>query len=257
MNDDTSPNAVREPQLLQAFVQMADTLVDDYDVVDVLHELVEHCLQLLPAAAAGIMLSDQRGNLQVLASSTEQARLLELFQLQNDEGPCLDCVRTREPILVADLSEERARWPRFAPQALREGFPAVHAVPLRLRRETIGALNLFGREPGVLGERDLQVARALADIATIGILQERAIRRGEVLTEQLQTALNSRVAIEQAKGALAQAGNLDMDQAFAVLRFYARKNNARLSEVARQIVTGALRPRNILDPQHSSGRSGS
>ncbi|HEV7974045.1 GAF and ANTAR domain-containing protein [Amycolatopsis sp.] len=253
MNDDTSPDAVREPQLLQAFVQMADTLVDDYDVVDVLHQLVEHSLQLLPVAAAGIMLSDQRGHLQVLASSTEQARLLELFQVQNDEGPCLDCVRTRESVLVADLSETASRWPRFAPQALREGFSAVHAVPLRLRRETIGALNLFGREPGLLGERDLQVARALADIATIGILQERAIRRGEVLTEQLQTALNSRVAIEQAKGALAHAGNLDMDQAFAVLRFYARKNNARLSEVAHQIVTGALRLRNVLDPQHISG----
>jgi transcriptional regulator with GAF, ATPase, and Fis domain len=254
MNDETSLGAVREPHLVEAFVQMADTLVDDYDVVELLHQLVEHCLRLLPAGAAGIMLSDQRGNLQVLASSTEQTRLLELFQLQNNEGPCLDCVRTHEPVFAGDLSEELARWPRFAPQALRDGFASVHAVPLRLRRDTIGALNLFGHATGLLGEQDLKVARALADIATIGILQERAIRRGEVLTEQLQTALNSRVAIEQAKGALAQAGDLDMDQAFTVLRSYARTNNIRLSEVAHQIVTGHLRPHVVLAPQRASGR---
>ena len=204
----------RESRLLEAFVQLADTLVDDYDVADMLHELLSYCVRLLHAAAAGLLLSDQRGNLQVLASSTEQTRLLELFQLQNNEGPCLDCVRTGEPVLVDDLAAAADRWPRFVPQALGNGFAAVHAVPMRLRRETIGALNLFNREPGAMPPEDLLAARALADTATIGILQERAIHRGEVLTEQLQAALNNRITIEQAKGVLAHAGNLDMEQSF-------------------------------------------
>jgi hypothetical protein len=158
-------------------------------VVDLLHQLAWHCVRILEVDAAGLVLSTQRAreDLQVLASSTERTRLLELFQLQNDEGPCLDCVRTGEPVLVPDLRLVTERWPRFAPQALREGFIRVHAVPLRLRGETIGALNLFGHASGVLPERDLLVARALADTATIGILQERAIRRGEVLTEQLES----------------------------------------------------------------------
>lgn len=202
-------SAERETQLLQAFVEMADTLVDDYDVADLLHLLVNNCVRLLGSAAAGLMLSDQRGSLQVLASSTERTRLLELFQLQVDEGPCLEAFHSGEMVAAEDLSAESSRWPRFAPEALNQGFRSVHAVPLRLRKQTIGALNLFGTATGTLSDRDLQVARALADAATIGILQERAIRRAEVLTEQLQTALNNRVTIEQAKGILAQAGNLD------------------------------------------------
>jgi transcriptional regulator with GAF, ATPase, and Fis domain len=245
--DSTAPTgAQRESHLLQAFVQMADTLVDDYDVADVLHQLVDHCVRLLDAAAAGLMMSDQRGNLQVLASSSERTRLLELFQIQNNEGPCLDCVRSGEPVVVADLTAATRRWPMFAPMAVENGFASVSAMPLRLRRETIGALNLFGSEPGPLNEQDAQVARALADTATIGILQERAIRRGEVLTEQLQTALNSRIIIEQAKGVLAYAGNLEMEQAFETLRRYARSHGIRLSEIARQLVTGRLLPREVL-----------
>jgi len=246
MSSTTPTGAQRESQLLHAFVQMADTLVDDYDVADVLHQLVDHCVRLLDAAAAGLMLSDQRGNLQVLASSSERTRLLELFQIQNNEGPCLDCVRSGEPVLIADLNEATRRWPMFAPLAVADGFVSVAAVPLRLRRETIGALNLFGREPGPLNDQDAQVARALADTATIGILQERAIRRGEVLTEQLQTALNSRIIIEQAKGVLAYAGYLEMEQAFETLRRYARSHGARLSEVAHRLVTGGILPREIL-----------
>jgi transcriptional regulator with GAF, ATPase, and Fis domain len=242
----TAPSAAgRETRLLAAFVEMADTLVDDYDIADVLHQLVWHCAELLDAVAAGLMLADQRGNLQVLAASTEQTRLLELFQLQTNEGPCLDCFHTGEPIAVPDVSLATQRWPRFASEALREGFRSVHAVPMRLRRQTIGALNFFGRRPGPLGEQDLRVARALADTATIGILQERAIRRSEVLTEQLQTALNNRITIEQAKGLLAHATGLEMDQAFEALRAHARSTSTRLSEIAHQLVTGTLRPSQI------------
>ncbi len=252
MDSTTPSSAQRETRLVQAFVELADTLVDDYDVVDILYQLTQRCVQLLGAAAAGLMLSDQRGSLTAVASSTEEARLLELFQLQTDEGPCLDCVRTGEPVLVSDLSTAAERWPNFVPQAVLQGFLSVHALPLRLRRETIGALNLFGRQPGPMPEQDLQVARALADTATIGILHERAVRRGEVLTEQLQTALNSRITIEQAKGVLAYAGHLDMDQAFQALRGYARSHRARLSEIAYQLVKGVLRPEEFLSPGRTS-----
>lgn len=236
----------RESRLLQALVQLADTLVDDYDVVDVLHRLVEHCVELLDATVAGLMLSDQHGGLRVVAYSSAQTRMLELFQLQASEGPCLDCVHSGEAVLVADLSAETRRWPRFAPLAVAEGFASVHAVPMRLRRETIGTLNLFRRETGLLSDEDLLVVRALADTATIGILQERAIRRSEVVTEQLQTALNSRVVIEQAKGVLAFAGDLEMEQAFHALRGYARNGGRRLADVARELVVGELRPEDLL-----------
>lgn len=243
----TSTGGRRESLLLAALVRLADTLVDDYDMADLLHELASQCVEILGVAAAGLLVSTQRGteNLQVLASSPEQVRLLELFQLQTNEGPCLDCVRTGQPVLAPDLTATE-RWPRFTPEALREGFSQVHAIPLRLRGETIGALNLFGHQPGPLPEQDLRAAQALADTATIGILQERAIRRGEVLTEQLQYALHSRVIIEQAKGVLAQAGNLDMDRAFQVLRDYARNRNGRLGEIARQLVSGTLHPQEFL-----------
>lgn len=240
------PSAERESQLLHAFLELADILVDDYDVAEVLQQLVERCVELLDAAAAGLLLSDQRGGLQMMASSSERARLLELFQLQSNEGPCLEAFRSGEPVTVADLSTEVERWPSFAPEAVREGFRSVHAVPLRLRRQTLGALNLFGSEPGQLDEQDMRVARALADAATIGILQDRAIRRGEVLTEQLQNALNSRITIEQAKGILAHAGGLEMDQAFELLRNHSRRNRARLGELAHQLATGTLHPDELL-----------
>ncbi|MGZ3144380.1 ANTAR domain-containing protein [Lentzea chajnantorensis] len=235
MSDNALSTTERESRLLRALVQLADTLVDDYDVVDVLHRLVEHCVHLLDATAAGLMLSDQHGGLRVVAYSSAQTHMLELFQLQASEGPCMDCVHSGEAVLVADLTTEVRRWPRFAPRAVEEGFASVHAVPMRLRRET-----------GLLNDEDLLVVRALADTATIGILQERAIRRGEVVTEQLQTALNSRVAIEQAKGVLAFAGDLEMEQAFHTLRSYARNGGRRLADVARELVVGELRPEDLL-----------
>lgn len=242
MNQPAAVGASRERGLLRAFVEAADTLVDDYDITDMLHQLAVHCVELLDAAAAGFMLSDQRGSLQVIASSTERTRLLELFQIQADEGPCLDGFRTGELVLVPDLADAADRWPNFAPEALQEGFRSVHAVPMRLRHQVIGALNLFGSRPGLLDEQDLSVARALADVATIAILQERAVRNSEVLTEQLQTALNNRITIEQAKGVLAHARNVNMDQAWELIRDHSRSTRTRAGEIAHQLVTGHLRP---------------
>jgi GAF domain-containing protein len=242
----------RERQVIRAFVALADTLVDDYDVADLLHTMVVECVELLDIAAAGLTLVDERGSLQVLASSTEQARLLELFQLNIDEGPCVECFTGSAPVLVADIAVQAPRWPRFAGEAAREGFASVHALPMRLRGQTIGALNLFGRRPGELSPDDVALAQGLADTATIGILHERALRQGEILSEQLQTALNSRVIIEQAKGVLAISGQLGMDEAFTALRGYARRNNRRLSDVARALADRDLDPRVVLVPAKAS-----
>jgi len=228
-----------ERQLAEAFVALADTLVDDFDVVDFLHELTVRCAQVLDVSAAGVLLADQRGALRVVAASTEQTRLLELLQLQTDQGPCPECFHTGRPIAVADLSTATSRWPRFVAAARAAGFASVHAVPMRLRTDVIGALNLFGTRPGALDEATLRLGQALADVATIGLLQARAIRQRDTLAEQLQTALNSRIVIEQAKGVLAERRHVDMDQSFTLLRSTARTRNRRLSELARAVVEGS------------------
>jgi GAF domain-containing protein len=229
---------VAQVELADVLVELADTLVDDFDVIDFLHVLTQRCMQLLDVSAAGLLLTDAQGTLQVVAASTERTRLLELFQLQTDQGPCVDCFRTGQPVSVADLPAA-GRWPRFTAAAAEVGFAAVHAVPMRLRKEVIGALNFFGTHPGALDEGRLRMGQALADVATIGLLQQRAIHRRDVLTEQLQTALNSRVTIEQAKGVLAERWQVDMDRAFDLLRSHSRNHNRRLSELAQAIVDGS------------------
>jgi GAF domain-containing protein len=228
-----------EIDLADVFVEMADTLVDDFDVIDFLHVLTERCVQLLGVSAAGLLLlSDQHATLQVVAASSERTRLLELFQLQTDQGPCIDCFHTGQPISVTDLPNA-GRWPHFTAAATEVGFAAVHALPMRLRSEVIGALNLFDAKPGDLDEGKLRLGQALADVATIGLLQQRAIRRRDTLTEQLQTALNSRVLIEQAKGVLAERLRVDMAEAFKMLRGGARHSNRRLSDLAQAVVDGS------------------
>jgi transcriptional regulator with GAF, ATPase, and Fis domain len=229
----------RERLLAAAFVELADTLVADFDVADFLHGLADRCVQLLEVDAAGLMLADQRGTLQVIASSSEQTRLVELFQLQNDQGPCLECYRSGQPVSEANLGAAGQRWPLFAPAATRAGFAAVQALPMRLRDEVIGAMNMFMRAPGRLDETGLQVAQALANVATIGLLHERNLRHQEVLAEQLQGALNSRIAIEQAEGVLAERLGLDMGQAFSLLRDQARAQNRRLFELAGAVASGS------------------
>ncbi|WP_405905169.1 GAF and ANTAR domain-containing protein [Streptomyces sp. NBC_00828] len=222
--------------LAKTFVELADNLVADFDLIDFLRLLTDRCVGLLGASAAGVLLADRDGELRVVAASDEQVRLLELFQLQNDEGPCLDCFRTGAPVAVADLGAATTRWPHFAVQARRSGFGAVQALPMRLRDEVVGALNLFRATPGPFDPAATPLAQALADVATISLLQQRSAHRSTVLNEQLQTALNSRVLIEQAKGKLAERQNIDMEQAFTALRGYARAHNRRLSDVARAFI---------------------
>ena len=229
----------REQMLVATFVELADTLVADFDVVEFLHGLADRCVRLLNVEAAGLMLADQRGSLRVIASSSEQARLVELFQLQHEEGPCLECYQTGRPVAEENLATAARRWPAFAPAAAGAGFAAVQALPMRLRDEVIGAMTLFLAVPGGLDETGLRVGQALADVATIGLLQERNFRHQEVLAEQLQGALNSRVAIEQAKGMLAERLNLDMEQAFELLRDQARAQGRRLAQLAAAVASGA------------------
>lgn len=228
-----------EQLVAEAFVEFADTLVDDFDVVDFLHQVTVRCADVLGVSAAGVLLADQRGALRVVAASTEQTRLLEVLQLQTDQGPCPDCFHTGRPVAVADLSAATSRWPRFAAAARQIGFASVDALPMRLRTDVIGTLNLFGSKPGALDDGTIRLAQAMADVATIGLLQARAIRHREALAEQLQTALNSRVIIEQAKGVIAERRQLDMDQSFTVLRSTARRTNRRLSDLARAVVDGS------------------
>lgn len=236
-------------RLARVFVEVADTLVDEFDLIDFLHMLAHRTAGLVDASAVGLLLADQRGRLEFMAASDETTKLLELFQVQNSEGPCLDAFRTATPVVNADLADATGRWPRFAPRATTAGFRSVHAFPLRLRSQVIGALNVFGREPGPsLGDADVPIVQALADIAAIGLLQERAIRRGELLTEQLQGALNSRIVIEQAKGAVAQAKGVSVDEAFTLIRGYARAGNHRIVDVARTILTDPARIPQIVNP---------
>jgi GAF domain-containing protein len=232
----------REQAMADMFVRLADTIVDDYDVADLLDQLVNACVNVLGVTAAGLLLDDQRGNLALVASSNEETHLLELFVLQNNEGPCLDCVRSGVPVTSENLEDDQDRWPIYVPAARRAGFRSVAAVPLRLRNQTIGGLNLFMDVPHAVPPDDRRLAQALADVATIGILQQRSLHRSHVLSEQLQNALTSRVTIEQAKGVLAERNQLSMDVAFNALRRYARDRNLKLTDVAHAVVTTGLDP---------------
>ncbi|MBE1486280.1 GAF and ANTAR domain-containing protein [Plantactinospora soyae] len=228
---------VSAERLATIFVEVADTLVDEFDLLEFLHMLTDRTADLVGAAAVGLVLADKDGRLEFMAGSNENVKLLELFQLQTREGPCLEAFRTGQPVINVNLGEAAPRWPRFAPRATATGFQSVHAFPMRLRSQTIGALNVFGdTEGGDFDGADVPIVQSLADIAAIALLQERAIHRSEVLTEQLQGALNSRIVIEQAKGAVAQAHQISVDEAFTRIRTYARGNNKKLTDVAHAIV---------------------
>lgn len=223
-------------RLADVFVEVADTLVDDFDLVDFLDNLTEHVAAVSGADAVGIVLADAHGALQFMSASNDAGRALELFQIQSAEGPCQDAYRSGEPVVNRDLGKAAAVWPDFAPRAREAGFRSVHAFPMRLREDVIGALNLFARSAVMFADDEVRVVQSLADIATIAILQERSIAHAEVLTAQLQGALNSRIVIEQAKGALSRMEGVSVDEAFVLLRESARSSRTRLVDVARTIL---------------------
>jgi GAF domain-containing protein len=226
-------------RLSDLFVDVADTLVDDFDLVDFLVTLTEHATLVSGADAVGIVLTDHHGELRFMAASNEAGRTLEMVQLGARQGPCLDCVRDRVAVVVPDLAASAERWPDFTPRALEAGFRSVHAFPMRLRNQVIGALNLFSSGMTEYAAADARVVQSLADVATIGILQERSIARAEAVTEQLQGALNSRIVIEQAKGALARMEGISVDAAFERLRERARSSRQRLVDVAAAVLENA------------------
>jgi transcriptional regulator with GAF, ATPase, and Fis domain len=243
----------REAKFARTLVQLADTLVSGFDVVELLTMLADRCVDVLDVGAAGIMLVAPDGELRVMASSSEAMRLLELFELQAQEGPCFDCYRTGQPVVDQDLEIASGRWFRFSTEAIAAGFHSAHALPMRLRGTVIGALNLFYIESGEMRQADIECAQALADVATIAILQHRATLEAQVLNEQLHHALNSRIVIEQAKGIIAERQHLSMEQAFSALRTYARARNRLLVEVAEAVIDGSLSVSSLDHPRRKVG----
>jgi GAF domain-containing protein len=235
-------------RLARVFVELADTLVEEFDVVDFLQMLTERCVELLGADAAGLMLTDQRGELALMASTGERARGLELFELQIQEGPCRDCFAAGRAVTNVDLAEAYQRWPVFTPAAVEAGFGATHALPMRLRGQVIGVLNLFTDRVAPLDDDEIAVGQAMTDVATIGLLHERNLREQTVLAEQLQTALHSRVLIEQAKGVLAARAGITVGEAFTRMRTLARRNHVTLTAVAAAVVDGSLDERILVGP---------
>jgi GAF domain-containing protein len=241
----------REQAIIDSLVTMADHLVDDFDVVDLLTGLANRCVTVLGVSAAGVMFASPAEELRLVASSSEAMRVVELFELQAQEGPCLDAFRTGQPVEHQSLRRSTGRWPRFSLVALEAGFAAVTALPLRLRTMTIGALNLFSVDESPLDERDIMVAQAFADLATISVLQHGAATQSERINDQLTHALESRIVIEQAKGVIAERAGVDIPEAFARLRNYARAHQLRLSDVAEAAVDGILDPTAWAAPRSS------
>ena len=242
----------REREVSRAFVELASSLANGYDVVELLSGLTADCAQLLDVASAGLLLADGRGVLHVMAASSERTRQLEVFQVQRADGPCRDCYLDGAPVSAPDLHEETDRWPQFVPAALEAGFVSVHALPMRLRDRVLGTLGLFGTTVGSLSPDDLSLGQALADVASVALVQEKVASDQKSVNEQLQTALTSRIVLEQAKGVLAQQGSLQMEEAFAVLRRYARNNNLRLTAVAEAVVARRLPAQQLLERTKST-----
>jgi hypothetical protein len=238
----------KEALLTQTLVQLANNLVDDFDVIDVLTTLSDRCVDILDVDAAGVMLADGAGDLQVVASSSEGIRILELFELQANQGPGVDCYRTGEPIVNEELSAVGGRWPAFTLRAVRAGFRSVHALPMRFRGRSVGALNLLRIDTGSLRPTDVVAVQFLADVATIAITQNHTALGAQVLSGQLNQAIYGRIVIEQAKGVISEATGLDLDRAFQQLRRYARTHDIKLAELSVHIANGTIDPRS-LDPR--------
>jgi GAF domain-containing protein len=245
--------SAREDDIVSAFVTLAGSLARGHDVNELLTQLTSDCARLLDVTAVGLLLADPRGALHVVAASSERVADLEAFQAQRAQGPCHTCYLDGEAVNVPDLASAAARWPDFAAVASRAGVASVHAVPMRMRDDIVGALNLFGATTGALNEADLRLAQALADVATIALIQDRASADRNMVNEQLQAALDSRVVLEQAKGVLSYGGDLDMPAAYAALRHYARDHNIKLTELARALVSRAVPATLVLDHARARG----
>jgi transcriptional regulator with GAF, ATPase, and Fis domain len=245
----------RVQRLTEVFVEIADSLIDDFDVIDFLQKLSVRCVELIDVAAVGILLADAHDELQLIAASDEHTRLLELFALQHDQGPCLDCYRSGSPLINIDLTDGQATsdWPQFAERARAAGFTITNAIPLRLRDQNIGAVNLFQTDPARLSAEDTTLAQALADVATIAILQQRTLDHSELERGQLQYALTSRIILEQVKGILAERWQVSLDDAFTAFRHYARANHLQLAKLARDISEGTFDTDRIPRPLISLG----
>ena len=242
----------RERDIVRAFVDLSTELVNDYDVLEMLTQLTTNCASLLDVSSAGLLLADTRGVLHVAAASSERTQQLELFQLQRDQGPCLDCYSSGVPVNVPDMAAEQERWPQFSRAALDAGFKSVHAVPMKLRGNILGALNLFGESVGRLEDSDVDLAQALAHVACVAIVNEKAASDHVTVNSQLQHALTSRIVLEQAKGVIAHAGGLEIDEAFEVLRGYARHHGRKISEVAHGVVNREIRAQTLLQLSQSA-----
>lgn len=227
----------REQDIIRAFVDLSNELVEGYDLVDLLSDLTVNCARLLDVASAGLLLADGTGVLHLAAASSDRTQHLEIFQLQRQEGPCLDSYHGGEAVIVPDLTAEKDRWPEFVRAAEEVGFASVHALPMRLRDTVLGTLGLFGEHTGRLSDDDLSLAQAMVHVASVALVNEKSASDLNTVNAQLQHALVSRVTIEQAKGVIAHVGGLEMQDAFSVLRRYARDHGLKLSDVAHQVVT--------------------
>lgn len=230
----------RQERITRVLVELADTLVAGFDVIDFLHTLVERVVELLAADAAGLMLADQQGHLEVVAASSAEARVLELFELQSSQGPCMDCFISGEPLVNIDVAHQADRWPLFVEAASKAGYRNAHALPLRLRGQVIGAMNLFSIAEVPLSIDDVALGQGMADIATIGLLQQRRALEHDILTEQLQAALNTRIVIEQAKGVLSERAGISLGTAFALMRSRARSTQQPLTTIAYAVLDGTV-----------------
>lgn len=238
-----------QERVTRVFVELADTLVAGFDVIDFLHTLVERSVELLAADAAGLMLENQRGELEVVAASSEEAMVLELFELQSSQGPCMDCFTSGEALVNVDVAEMTVRWPLFAAAAAQAGYNSAHAIPLRLRGQVIGAMNLFSLAAEPLTSQDVALGQGMADIATIGLLQQRRLLEQDIITEQLQAALSTRVVIEQAKGVLAERAQISVGAAFTMMRAQARRTEQQLTAIAYAVLDGSLSVEDVLRAQ--------
>lgn len=227
---------VRETRLLEAVVSLVDSLLEDFDVVELVTDLTRQCAQLLDVASAGLLLAGPDGQLRLVTATSGRTAELELFQLQTHEGPCLECYRTGRQLSVADLRTAARRWPGFVEAARRQGFASVHAIPMRAAGTVIGALGLFGVTPGELNPLDLAVGQTLAHVATVAILQQHG-PAPETVSIRLRDVLRQQVLVEQAKGLVHDALRVPLDEAATLLRAYARRHHRHLTDVCETLVS--------------------